>query len=187
MIVWGGQDDYGSPLNTGGRYDPFTDIWTTASTGAGLPGGRYYHTAVWTGTEMIVWGGWGNTGYLKTGGRYDPSTDTWVATSTGANAPSGRQYHTAVWSGTEMIVWGGEGNDANPLNTGGRYNPSTDTWNTTSSGPNVPVARYWHTAVWTGTEMIVWGGFNGGSLNTGGRFDPSSDTWTATSTGVIVP
>ena len=44
------------------------------------------------------------------------------------------------------------------LNTGGRYNPGTDSWTATST-TNAPTARYVHTAVWTGSEMIVWGGF----------------------------
>ncbi|OGF61409.1 MAG: hypothetical protein A2Y62_06550 [Candidatus Fischerbacteria bacterium RBG_13_37_8] len=35
---------------------------------------------------------------------------------------------------------------------------------------NVPAARRLHTAVWTGTEMIVWGGFDSGYLNTGGQY-----------------
>src|SRR5262249_15859507 len=48
--------------------------------------------------------------------------DTWTATTL-TNAPAARAGHTAVWTGSEMIVWGG-GDD----NTGGRYNPSTDTW-----------------------------------------------------------
>ena len=72
----------------------------------GAPSGRNYHTAVWTGSEMIVWGGLGVEVDFNTGGRYSPSTDTWTATST-TNAPSGRDLHTAVWTGTEMIVWGG--------------------------------------------------------------------------------
>jgi hypothetical protein len=36
--------------------------------------------------------------------------------------------------------------------------------------------------VWTGSQMIVWGGYNGPSLNTGGRYNPTTDSWTATST-----
>ena len=46
---------------------------------------------------------------------------------------------------------------SNVLNTGGRYNPSTDSWTATST-TNAPSARADHTAVWTGSEMIVWGG-----------------------------
>ena len=64
---------------------------------------------MWTGSEMIVWGGYGNSGYLNTGGRYDPVTDSWTATST-INAPTGRWLHTAVWTGSQMIVWGGMAN-----------------------------------------------------------------------------
>ncbi len=58
-----------------------------------------------------------------------------------------------------------------------------DTW-TPTSVTNAPDARRWHTAVWTGSEMIVWGGIgsNGSNLNTGGRYNPSTDSWTATST-----
>src|SRR5213076_577838 len=33
-----------------------------------------------------------------------------------------------------------------------------DTWTATSTGTNAPAARELHTAVWTGSEMIVWGG-----------------------------
>ena len=57
--------------------------------------------------------------------------------------------------GSEMIVWGGY--NSSQLNTGGRYNPSTDSWTATST-TNVPSARQSHTAVWTGSEMIIWGG-----------------------------
>jgi hypothetical protein len=121
------------------------------------PEGRVYHTAVWTGTEMILWGGQtGPSSYLNNGGRYNPSTDTWTALST-ANAPTARYLQTAVWTGNEMIVWGGQDEFFNDLNTGGRYDPSTDSWTPTST-VNAPSGRYDHTAVWTGSEMIVWGG-----------------------------
>ena len=148
------------------------DNWAATST-INAPTGRYEHTAVWTGSEMIVWGG--EFPALNTGGRYNPSTDSWTATST-TNAPSARYDHTAVWTGSEMIVWGAGGG-----NTGGRYNPITDSWTATST-VNAPSGRAWNTAVWTGSEMIVWGGFDGSELNTGGRYDPSTDSWTATST-----
>lgn len=80
-----------------------------------------------------------------------------------------------------MIVWGGD-DYGGTFPTGGRYQPSTDTWLSTST-TNAPSARARHTAVWTGTEMIVWGGW----YDTGGRYDPSSDTWLATSVGANVP
>jgi hypothetical protein len=172
--------NYRVPVITGPSGGCTDDTWTPTST-SNAPDGRLGHTAVWTGSEMIVWGGFnGSTPYLSTGGRYNPSTDSWTATST-INAPAGRYEHTAVWTGSEMIVWGG-GNNTGIFNTGGRYNPSTDSWATTST-TGAPDAREFHTAVWTGSEMIVWGGQSGLNLfNTGGRYNPSTDTWTATST-----
>src|SRR5438876_626614 len=109
------------------------DTWTPTSL-TNAPEARYWHTAVWTGSEMIVWGGEGFSGALNSGGRYNPSTDSWTPTSL-TNAPAAREDHTAVWTGSEMIVWGGD-----YLNTGGRYNPSTDSWTPTSL-TNPPTGR----------------------------------------------
>ncbi len=187
MIVWGGSAQIWR-LNTGGRYTPTTDTWMATSTGANCPSGRSGHTAVWTGMEMIVWGGW-NGGSLMTGGRYNPETDTWQSTSKGTGCPSARFSHTAVWTGSEMIVWGGAYESEMCWNSGGRYTPDTDTWAATSTMIDCPAARYFHAAVWTGMEMIVWGGADefGSYLNTGGRYIPGTDTWAATSTGTDCP
>jgi hypothetical protein len=69
-----------------------------------------WHAAVWTGTEMIVWGGYtqtmGQNVYVGLGHRYDPVSNSWSETS-GAGAPSPRYRHLAAWTGSEMIVWGG--------------------------------------------------------------------------------
>ena len=81
-----------------------------------------------------------------------------------------------------MIIFSGQTSNGVFTNTGGRYNPSTDTWTATST-TNAPNARSFDTAVWTGNEMIVWGGTNNTTyFNTGGRYDPSTNGWTATST-----
>src|SRR6266481_1354105 len=71
------------------------DTWR-ATTLTNAPTARYEHTAVWTGSEMIVWGGTNDAVDFNTGGRYDPSTDSWTMTSTN-NAPQSRFLHTAVW------------------------------------------------------------------------------------------
>ena len=78
-----------------------------------------------------------------------------------------------------MVVWGGYGGTL--LNTGGRYDPATDTWTATST-VEAPSARSSHTAIWTGAVMVVWGGTSSGYVNTGGQYDPATDAWTATST-----
>lgn len=196
MIVWGGSN--GADLNTGGRYDPVTDHWEPMKVDAVTPTARSGHSMVWTGNEVIVWGGGGS---LKTGGRYDPSSDSWTATNADSTCPDGRRAHTAVWTGTDMIVWGGERpgfyfGQPQDVNTGGRYDPATDTWTATPPGGG---SRTQHTAVWTGAEMIVWGGlhyvydpFRGGlqdiaRLNSGARYDPVSGTWAVTRSDATTP
>ncbi len=138
-----------------------SDTWLPTSQADPRP--HSSHTAVWTGTEMIIWGGRANVQqvYEHSGARYNPTTDTWVETSTAAGVPEAREGHTAVWTGTEMIVWGGFSETGPTLNTGGRYSPASDTWVQTSTGTAVPTPRGGQTAVWTGTEMIVWGGTRG--------------------------
>jgi len=66
-----------------------------------------------------------------------------------------------------MIVWGGEDNSFALLNTGGRYSPGTDSWIPTTT-TDAPSTRSEFTAVWTGSEMIIWGG--GTHLNDGARY-----------------
>jgi N-acetylneuraminic acid mutarotase len=179
MIVWGGYDGSGD-LDSGGAYDPATDGWAATST-TGAPAARSSHTAVWTGSKMIVWGGWGPDPF-DTGGIYDPAADTWTATSV-AGAPSARVWHTAVWTGSKMIVWGGMNLSTHTYyNTGGIYDPATDTW-TAVSVQGAPAARRFHSAIWTGSRMIVWGGVgDAGLFSTGGIYDPATNTWAPTST-----
>src|SRR5205823_14037915 len=106
MLFCGGSIRDIFDTSTSDRYNPGSESWTTA-TNAFAP--RASHTAVWTGSEMIVWGGVGIVGqYFNSGVRYSPGTDTWTATSY-TNAPAARTDHTAVWTGSEMIVWRGRG------------------------------------------------------------------------------
>src|SRR5262249_31985330 len=142
--------------------------------------------------EMIVWGGGSPQppgGYVSSGARYDPGRDTWTATATGTNVPLPRASHTAVWTGSEMIVWGGQLFAALATNTGGRYDPILDRWSPTSLGPNVPPGRRSSTAVWTGSEMVVWGGADQFDFwpAVGGRYSPATDSWAPTSVGATVP
>src|SRR5438270_768748 len=158
------RNKYMLPAISNGPNGCVDDTWTATST-TNAPNARSSHTTVWTGSEMIVWGGFFGGIALNTGGKYNPGADTWTATST-TNAPSARGYPGAVWTSSEMIIWGGW-DDFNFLNTGGRYEPGTNSWTATST-TNVPSGRFQHTAVWTGSEMIVWGGWNPPNIfNTG--------------------
>jgi hypothetical protein len=88
--------------------------------------------------------------------------------STGANVPSARAYPSAVWTGSEVLVWGGVTGTRIPMNSGGRCSQASDSWTPISAGTNYPAPGVGHTAIWTGTEMIVWGGEPGTA--TGGRY-----------------
>ena len=85
MIVWGA-----GVFNTKKDPDTVQNNWTATKVTA--PEGRALHSAVWTGAEMIVWGGaYFDPTYqvlipLNSGGRYTPVTDEWTATNF-TNAP----------------------------------------------------------------------------------------------------
>ncbi len=190
VLLWGGGEGNYYPAD-GSRYNPSSDTWAAMTTN-GAPTGRQGHTSVWTGNEMIVWGGvtWGGppnytTIYYGDGGRYNPTSGTWPAMST-SSAPCPRFGHVAVWTGKEMIIWGGWVSTPTErwFGDGARYNPVTDTW--TAVGTNgAPTPRSGAVAVWTGSEMVVWGGYGSGgsALLDGGRYNPASNTWTPMAAG----
>jgi N-acetylneuraminic acid mutarotase len=150
---------------------------------------RVNHTAVWTGSKMIVWGGFGpvggGSGNLNSGASYEPASNIWSPVST-SKAPSARSGHTAVWTGSKMIVWGGAATSV--LGDGNIYDPVNDSWSLVAAS-NAPAARVGHTAVWTGSEMIIWGGNGADSavFNDGARYNPTTDTWSVVGTNNAPP
>jgi N-acetylneuraminic acid mutarotase len=180
MVIWGGSDPNGVH-GSGGRYDPAANTWTSVSA-VGAPAARTGHTAVWTGTRMVVWGGEAGGAALDTGGRYDPSANSWASVSS-LSVPAARRNPTSVWTGSRMLVWGGRGQWAGSYSgIGSRYNPSNNTWTEMSAMPasSEPWARRNATALWTGSEMIIWGGENDGQyLRSGARFNPAANSWSA--------
>lgn len=164
--------------------DNVRDSWTKISL-LDAPSLRANYTSVWTGTEMILWGGShiGFGDYLNDGGRYVPVTDRWSMVSS-LGAPTPRISASAVWTGTEMIVWGGCENGCNyawqKTADGGRYDPTTNSWAPLGTS-NAPSPRSHHQAFWNGSEMIVWGGQGPTDPNLldGARYNPRTERWTA--------
>jgi hypothetical protein len=139
--------------------------------------GRWHHRAIWTGEEMIIWGGQPSTepGYFADGAAYSPAGDAWRML---ADAPiAGRVGHDAVWTGTEVIVWGGRAGPQVRYADGAAYNPATDAWRLLAEAPLE--ARAGHRAVWTGAEVIIWGGSTpvGSPSVEAAAYNPSTDAW----------
>ena len=186
MLVWGGMTDGGACPPSGGSYNPGTDTWTPLPL-ENAPEGRIEPASVWTGRELIVWGGLleGGQRSCGSGGRYDPESRTWKPLPT-VGAPVSARGLQAVWTGREMLVWsGGHLDGESPVNvglkTGGRFHPDTNAW-LPMSVEGAPEGRIYYGVVWTGTEMVVWGGYDqvSGFFSTGGRYNPSGDAWLAT-------
>jgi len=198
VLVWGGQAFTTTALlesiayADGAVYDPDRDAWAAiASSPVSPPRGGY--SAVWTGTEMLVWGG--TTGPMlsatgptatsefqpaSAGAAYNVATATWRALAT-SGQPSAREGHVAVWTGSVMIVWGG-GSYPNPslssavVSDGAAYDPQADAWRPIHPAPEGLLGAV---AAWTGSEMLVWGGASGsGVTNHGYRYNVATDAWT---------
>jgi len=174
MLVWGG--NLAEAESDGAAYDPASGRWRLLAP-APLPA-RAAHTAVWTGSEMLVWGGIDQNGMPSAGGAaYDPAKDTWRALP---DAPlPGRAQHVAVWNGASMLVWGGASDVATgaAYADGAAYDPVGDRWTTLPAVDLEP--RFASSAVWTGTELLVWGGVDDRFYTDGAAYSPGQGTWRA--------
>lgn len=121
------------------------------------PAARRNHSAVWTGTRMIVWGGENATGFLNDGAALDPLTGTWTTIAT-AGAPAARSGHRAVLLNGRMIVWGGK-NATTYFNDAYSYDPTLNAWTALTFGNQV-AARAMFSATSTGSAMLIWGGIS---------------------------
>lgn len=146
---------------------------------------------VWTGRQLVVWGGSAAGGAAAggdggtwhpagAGAAYDPATDRWEVLPP---APvTARVGATAVWSGREVLVWGGAAGPDAFFADGAAYDPAARRWRKLPAAPIRP--RTGHEAVWTGREMVVWGGYPrccpiDSVLHdpAAAAFDPATDRW----------
>lgn len=142
------------------------------------PASRPGDVVIWTGRELILWGGGGGDGapHFNDGYVLDAATLAWRPMAPSPLSP--RSWAAAVWTGEEIVIWGGadgtwpgEGH----LGDGAAYDPSTDSWRTISTAPlraNAPIV-----VGWTGREMLVWGSYRQAGEGTGAAYDPSADSW----------
>jgi hypothetical protein len=178
MIGWGG-GCCGDSVKDGLAYTPAAGSWEK------LPpahvSGRHAMGA-WTGTELIIVGGVDADGHVfADGAAYNPTTTSWRRLPP---MPEPRYGATAVWDGSEVLIAGGSGPFGRPrcapCADGFAYSPSTNAWRRL---PRMKFPRGGNVAVWTGTQMLLWGGVTDDRRETvpphGVAYDPSDNGWSA--------
>ena len=183
VFVWGGATQT-TELDTGAIYDPATDAWTAVPAGANTPSARVGATAVWTGSQVVVWGGGdlAETTDYANGGRFDPAAGTWQTIATGGG-PGPRRSAFGVWTGSSVLVYGGakRGGGA-PSNGAFLYDPTADAW--TSAAGGAPAGVSAPAIAWSGTDLYVLGGLAGAlDQNTVKKLTASSGVWSTLPTG----
>ena len=172
FLIWGGSvydPAIGeTDLADGAAYNPVANTWTALP--AAPIAGRGLAAAVWTGDEMLIWGGSVKGTSISDGAAYNPTTDTWRTLSPFTMNNTLRP--TAIWTGNEMIVLDG----FNGGNAGAAYNPTTDTWRTVAEPPGRSVAPY-PQAVWTGDRAIVELEAEPPDAPIIAQYDPIADSW----------
>lgn len=183
LIHWGGYSGFGGTLhNDGFSWDPNTNSWTAMAESPLSP--RAGAGAVSTGSEIVIWGGYGESqSPFGDGAAYDPEADSWRLLPDAPIAPA--TPVAAVWTGEEVLVWGSTDRSA-ASREGAAYNPNTNQWRRL---PDAPAAINLGTAVWADGdpkerhEMIVFGAQldnnNASEIDqaVGIAYDPESDSW----------
>ena len=152
-------------------YNPKTNRWRRLPVALGGP------LSVWTGREMISWGGGCCGDAFSTGSAYNPSTNTKRALPASPLAPAQRPI--GAWTGRELIiVIGGLDPDgkAYPASfaRAAAYNPTTNQWRRIA---RLPVAYGNPQAVWDGRRLLVVGAGTRGKATL--AYNPTTNRWQA--------
>lgn len=142
-----------------------------------LPQDRIGASVVWTGQELVVWGGAVRDGAqaFNDGFAFNPEASAWEPLPASPLAP--RYFAGAVWTGKEVVIWGGLDDSSGVLADGAAYNPTTHAWRVL---PDAPIGGLRPlVSVWTGKQMLIWGssGPQGPTAVSGAAYDPGSNSW----------
>ena len=123
---------------------------------------------VWTGHELILWGGStsGRSRALDDGAAFNPQTGTWRRLA--VSPLSGRQDAIGVWSGTRLLVVAGK-RDNTELADGAAYDAATDTWKRIAPLPAGTTEVDPRLAVWTGQRLLL--------PSAGVAYNPADNQW----------
>ncbi len=132
----------------------------------------------------IVWLWYGEYAECAT---YDPNADRW--TPLPSFDQTRRTGALVASAGTTLVVFSGAPHrrysDPDPPTPGG-YRLDGETWRPLAT-KHQPSARLGAHHVWTGTELVVWGGDKRGPVATGAAYDPVKDSWRKLATNGAPP
>jgi hypothetical protein len=186
MIVWGGSDFSGATLYAdGAKYDLASDTWTAIAAPPTGFVGRKDAAVVWTGAEMVVWGGTGSSGVLLDGAAYDPTANTWKTIAATPLGSSPRAFGYAATT-NQVVIWAHTAGA--PASDSATYDPTGDSWSLLPTSP-LGNTRSDVSFAWTGLHLAVFGGQDATILNDGARCNAATRTWSALGTppGGYVP
>jgi hypothetical protein len=178
FYVYGGQPDGTGSSYEAWAYDPSLNEWRVLPPG---PTSRSGALGAWDGSHFVAWGGIrSNAQLMNDGRRYDPTAGgrgTWINTTLSgapsARRASARQAGWAARTSRGLLILGGLG--ASPTDVqrdGAIYDSTTNTFAPVPAWPSGE-QRLWASAVWTGSEFVLWGGLhNGQPTATGERLQP---------------
>jgi N-acetylneuraminic acid mutarotase len=194
MIIYGGYGPSctGTYCGDAAAYNPSTSTWRLLP--APPISGRYYTQMVWTGSKVVIFGGYSTacSYYCADGAVYDPSSNTW-STLTTASPLDARYEHSGAAFGSYATFYGGYGNYVGSSyyrNTGAWYDPTAGSWKSFAVPTDTIFAntkRAYASMWWAGSKMYVWGGISDTApyVSTGGIYDSVADSWTAMPAGSL--
>lgn len=106
---------------------------------------------VWTGSQMIIWGGSDGNRTYADGAAYNPATRVW--TKLPAAPISGRAGADYVWTGSVLFIWGSYADRTDSVTDGAVYSPATRRWTTLPPPPHNGVGP--SAAVWSGSALVL--------------------------------
>jgi N-acetylneuraminic acid mutarotase len=180
-IGWGG-GCCGDAWSVGSAYNPATDRFRRLARSPLAPSQR--PLGAWTGRELILLvsgftpDGKPSPARFARAAAYDPAKNAWRRIAPLPYAGL-RFADTAVWDESELLVAGTGANARSAF----AYNPATNHWRRLAS---LPSGRVGASAIWTGKQLLLWGGQNPGASRTLGgglAYDPSTNRWSTLPAG----
>ncbi|KRW98198.1 hypothetical protein PPERSA_03400 [Pseudocohnilembus persalinus] len=165
IIIFGGHYYAGKQkgyiyLNDTYVLDVNSNRWHKPKISGTPPASRYGHSAILAGSRIIIFGGKGEKGKIfRDLHALDPVTMTWYQGPEGSGSPSQRFGHSAnLIGGTKMLIFGGW-NSREYFNDLYLLDLEVMAWTQPQSTGPEPTARYGHTSIQVGNNLIIQGGF----------------------------